>query len=307
MQNRFVRLASIRRHTLVAVLAVAAPLVALAAASSALATPKGEFAVFAGCPVSHPGLNACLVAKTESGKFIVGKKTVPIKNTITLQGGFIENRETHAEEFVGAAEGYETLSKTPQEVPGGLFGIECGTISNKYVREACEFVFKNKFTEVTATTELAAPASSIFLSEPALLNPILSEAFGIPALALPVKVKLSNFFLGEACYLGSEAHPIVLSLITGKTNPPKPNEPITGNPGTLSSNSEGTILTISENSLVNNSFGAPEATGCGGAFSAIVDPLVDAILGVPSAEGTNTAILNGTLKQAGRAAVEESE
>jgi len=43
---------------------------------------------------------------------------VPITNTFTLQGGAIENEETGAEAFVGALNG-ETLSKTPQNVPGG--------------------------------------------------------------------------------------------------------------------------------------------------------------------------------------------
>lgn len=304
VKNRFASLASVRRHMIVAVLAIAVPLVALVAASSALATPKGEFAIFAGCPLSTPGLNGCIVAKTESGEITIGKKTVPIKNTITLQGGFIENRSTHAQEFFDAAAGYETLSKTPQTVPGGLLGIVAPKSWPEWLQNLFNEFIDNGFTGVTATTEQAGP---IGLSEAALLNPILSEVYGIPALSLPVKVKLNNVLLGEACYIGSESDPIVLNLITGKTNPPKPNEPITGNPGTLSSNAAGSILTVSENSLVNNSFGAPGASGCGGSLSEYVDPLVNSILGLPSAEGHNTAILKGTLKQAGREAVEESE
>lgn len=306
MTSRFTGLASFRRHTLVAVLAIAVPVTALLAASSALATPKGEFAIFAECPLSTPGLSGCLVASTESGAITIGKKTVPIKNTITLQGGFIENRATHADTFVGAADG-NTLSKTPQTVPGGLLGIEAPKSWPKELQELFNEFINKGFTGVTATTELAAPASSIGLSEAALLNPILSEAFGIPALSLPVKVKLNNILLGSECYIGSNTEPIVINLITGKTNPPKPNEPITGKVGTLTSNEEGTILTIGENSLVNNSFAAPGATGCGVPFSAFVDPLVNSIIGVPSAAGHNTAILNGTIRQAGSEAVEESE
>jgi hypothetical protein len=311
-------LTSIRKQVLITAVALVASLAALGGvASPALATPKGEFAVFAGCPLGTPGVEGCLVGKTESGKFIIGKRTVPIENVITLQGGIGEENPcnypfTGAGEcrmpFYGAAAGYETLSKTPQNVPGGLIGmVNCSAIKTSSLRELCEAIEKSKANAVTATTELAAPASSIGLSEAALFEPVLSEVFGIPALQLPVKVKLNNPLLGEKCYIGSEAEPIVLKLITGTTNPPKPNEPITGAPGTPESNEEGTILTINHNKLVDNSFAAPEVNGCGGSFSSVIDPLVDGSLGLPSAAGHNTAILEGTLKQANASAVKRSE
>jgi hypothetical protein len=306
MKSRFTDLTSFRRHTLVATLAITVSVTALVMASSALATPKGGFAVFSDCPLSNAELSACLVSKTGSGEITIGKKTVPIKNAITLQGGFIEERETGAMTFVGAADG-NTLSKTPQTVPGGLLGIEAPKSWPKALQELFNEFINKGFTGVTATTELAAPAGSIGLNEGALFFPILSEAFGIPALSLPVKVKLDNPFLGKECYIGSNAEPIVINLITGKTNPPKPNEPITGKIGNVMSSEEGAILTISENSLVNNSFAAPGAKGCGAPFSAFVDPLVNSIVGVPSAAGHNTAILNNTLNQAGAQAVRESE
>ncbi len=293
-------LASFRKPAYLAVLAIAVPLVALCIAASAMATPKGEFAKFADCPLGTPGLSGCIVASAEGGEFTVGTQTVPIKNTITLQGGFIENRTTGEQKFVGAADG-NTLSKTPQKVPGGLFGINCAAISNEFERVVCEIIFENKSTEVTATTELAGPASSIGLNENNLLS-----ATGT-ALSLPVKLKLSNPLLGESCYIGSNASPIPLPLTTGTTSPPAPNKPIKGNVGTLGSAAEGQILIISNNSLVNNSFAAPAAEGCGGIFSFLIDPLINAKLGLPAAAGHNTAILNGTLNQAGTEAVEESE
>jgi hypothetical protein len=310
-------LTSIRKQVLITAVALAASLAALGGVASPALATSGEFAVFAGCPLGTSGVEGCLVGKTESGKFIIGKRTVPIEKVITLQGGIGEENPcnfpfTGAGEcrrpFYAAAAGYETLSKTPQNVPGGLLNlIKCKEISNKYEREFCEAIFEKGLLGVTATTELAAPASSIGLSEPALFEPVLSEVFGIPALQLPVKVKLNNPLLGEKCYIGSAAEPIVLKLITGTTNPPKPNEPITGAPGTPESNEEGTILTISHNKLVDNSFAAPGANGCGGAFSSVIDPLVDGSLGLPSAAGHNTAILEGTLKQANASAVERGK
>jgi hypothetical protein len=289
MKNHLRSFVHIPKRTLVVAMALTASLVALSAASSAFAN---EFTIFADCPLSTPELSGCVVANTESGEVTLGKKTVPIENVITLQGGFTEERETGALTFVGAADG-NTLSKTAQTVPGGLLGVVAPEILPKFLREIFnEFINKGP-TGVTATTELAAPASSIGLNEENLL-----DGTGI-ALSLPVKIKLSNPFLGEECYIGSSAHPIVLNLTTGTTSPPEPNEPIKGKVGIVTTNGDGSILTISENSLVNNSFAAPRASGCGGLLSILVDPAVNAEIGLPAAAGHNTAILNNMLKQAG--------
>jgi hypothetical protein len=280
--------------------AAAASVVALLVmASSALAVehhPKGEYAQFADCPLSNSSVGACVYAKTESGEFVVGKQQVPIVNPITLQGGVIFGSP---EKFVAAEDG-NTLSKSPQKVPGGLAGlIRCNEIKEFFLRLACEIVFENGLTGVNATTELAAPASSIGINTVNLLT-----AKGT-ALSLPVKVHLENAFLGSGCYIGSNAHPIVIELTTGTTSPPPPNKPITGSVGELSLNEAETILTSKNNKLVNNSFAAPKTEGCG-AFG-ILDGLVDSKLGLPAAAGANTAILIGTLKNANAAAVKASE
>ncbi|MHB8242513.1 MAG: hypothetical protein ACYDHN_11030 [Solirubrobacteraceae bacterium] len=299
MVNKVQRSVKFRRGTLSLAMVIATALAALVGTSSAMATPTGEYAVFADCPLSNSSLSACVQAKTESGEFIVGKETVPITKAITLQGGFIENEETEAITFVAAADG-NTLSKTPQPVPGGLAGLfACKEISNIIERIACEVTFENGVTGVNATTELAAPASSIGLNESNLLGETGT------ALSLPVKVHLENPFLGSECYIGSNSSPIVINFTTGTTSPPAPNKPIKGSAGTTSVNSEGTILTISKNSLVNNSFAAPGTSGCGGIFSFLLDPLINLKLGLPSSAGHNTAILNGTLKQAGAPRVRE--
>jgi len=319
-KNYLTQAKSVRHHMLLAMITLAASLGALSVASPALAVPKGEYAVFYDCPLSNAAVEGCLVGRTESGEFVIGtKKTkVPIEKPITLQGGFEE--EVSAEfrmPFVEAEDG-NTLSKTPQKVPGGLLGIKCEEIKGegsleKGARKLCEELIKSKLNTVTATTELALPTppeslSSIFLSEASLQNPILYEDFGIPALGLPVKVKLENPLLGNECYIGSSSEPIVLKLTTGTTKPPAPNKPITGKIGELSSRAEGGILVIKNNSLVDNVFAVPAAKGCGGkAFEAFIDPVVNAKLGLPSPAGNNTAILNGTLEQASAALVKESE
>jgi len=292
------------RRAVLAMAVLAVSLVALGSASSALAAehhPTGDYVQFNHCPLSNPATNYCIFAQTEKGKFIVGKETVPIVNTITLQGGIHENEATETDEFIGA-EGAETLSKTPQKVPGGLLGlVKCNEISNVIERIACELVFENGTTGVNATTELAAPPSSIGISIQNLI-----EAKGI-ALSLPVKVHLENPFLGSSCYIGSNAHPVVIELTTGTTSPPPPNTPITGSPGKAEFKDEFQLTILKENKLVNNSFAAPAVEGCGGAFSFLLDPIIDSKLGLPAAAGHNTAILEGTLKDASAKAVKASE
>jgi hypothetical protein len=294
------RIASICRHALVAVAALIVP---LAVASPALATehhPMPPFAQFADCPLSNASVTQCILATTTSGEFTVGKKTVPINKTITLQGGTIPNEKTGEVEFVGAENG-ETLSKTALNVPGGLFGIKPPEFLNKEQKEKFEEMINKGLTGVTETTELAKPASAIKLSTP---NLIFEEGV---ALQLPVKIKLSNVFLGSSCYVGSESNPVILNLTTGTTSPPAPNKPIKGNKGELNIEFEGSLVVLNGGSLVDNAFSAPEATGCGAPFSGLVDKLVDSVFGVPAAAGLNTAILTGKLEDAFAPAVRASE
>jgi len=286
-----------RRMLAVSAVLVVALAGLIGSASPAMATPKGKFAVFADCPLGTPGLTACVFAQTKSGEFTIASTKVPINKTITLQGGIIEteNPETEVvtQTFVGAKDG-NTISKTALNVPGGLLNlIKCEEISNEFERFVCEIVFENSFTGVTATTELAAPASSIGINEGNLLGESGT------ALSLPVKVKLSNPLLGEECYVGSNEHPVVLNLTTGTSGTLK------GSAGHI--NVKEGLLTDTENKLVNNTFEAPAVNGCGGIFSFLINPLVDAKLGLPSGEGHNKAVLEGTLEQASNKKVEESE
>jgi hypothetical protein len=186
-------------------------------------------------------------------------------------------------------------------VSGGLLGIEAPHWWPQYLQNWFNEAINNGFTGVTATVELAAPASSVEV------NPLnLLFEFGT-ALSLPLKIKLDNVLLGNHCYVGSNSNPIVIDFTSGETSPPEPNEPIHGSAGTLEVNEAETLLTLSGGSLVNNSFEAPGAHGCGGIFSLFIDPLVNSILGLPAPAGTNTAVLEGKFQTAMVAAVEASE
>ena len=274
------------RRLFLACVVMAAVLVPATAASAA---PTGEFARFAKCPYVPTSTDACVVAETVSGSVTTGKKTVPIVNKFLLQGGLhyvIPGEPFGPLEFIGATDG-NTLTKVAQPVPGGLLGVTAPTWWPKFLQDLFNETINNGFTGVTATTELAGPASAIKLNLGATLT-----GFGT-ALQLPVKIKLSNPFLGSSCYIGSNSSPLTLKLTTGTTAPPLPNKPISGNPGGAEEKEGGALIINKGNKLVDNSFATPGANGCGGLFSFLIDPFVDSIVGTPSPAGTNTAILEG--------------
>lgn len=264
--------------------------------------PNRDYAPFADCPLGNPTTDICIFARTESGELTIGKKTIPITTTMTLQGGVHQDEATDKQEFIGAQDG-NTLSRTPQVVPGGLVDIIAPKPLSKTSRKRFYELVAGGVTDVTATTELAGPASSIGVSTPKLI-----EAKGI-GLSLPVKVKLSGPLLGESCYIGSNARPIVIRLTTGRadaTGLPPSHEPLTGKPGHAKFRDEYNLTTIKEESLLSDPFAAPRAEGCGGNLSWRVDPALDAGLGLPVGATGNEALFNDTLREANAAAVKAS-
>jgi|HubBroStandDraft_6_1064221.scaffolds.fasta_scaffold129474_1 hypothetical protein len=284
-----------------ALIAILAGLATLPAASSALATqhhPTGIFVPFADCPLSNPTVEKCVVIKS-TGEFTAGNRTVPLTNPITLQGGTFENPTTEETTFVGAEDG-NTLSRTPETVPGGLAEFAALPPLPKRVRKSIERLIA-RFNTVTATIELAAPASSIGVS---IRNLFFEEG---PVLTLPVKIKLTNPLLGDRCYVGSDRDPVVLEFTVGTTTPPPPNTPITGRPGEIRVVEGGLLAVLENNVLVNNSFAAPEAHDCGRIGPLPATPLLNHALGLPSAAGHNTAILDASLEEVTALAARESE
>jgi hypothetical protein len=195
-----------------------------------------------------------------------------------LQGGLAQ--ESFAEQPLLAPSSSEALAKVPQEVPGGLVGI--GGLGG----------------EVTATAEVAGPASSV---------KVFPEALGTPksgyAVTIPLKVKLSNELLGENCYIGSDAEPIVLHLTDGKTKPPEGVEPIEGSAVdgsyvVFEVGGHGDILKAPNLKLVDNTFAVPGASGCGSSLEeTVVDEAVDLDIGLPAKAGASKVIMSGLVEQ----------
>jgi len=261
-----------RKRALVVASALATSVVALTAAAPALATKafREEFAPFANCPVETA--QWCMVATTLSGEFKLDLKTTTIVNPVILQGGLATDAFAD-QPLLGPTSG-EAVSKTAQPVPGGLTGIS-----------------ESIGGPVTATAELVGPASSVIVNKGNLLGQTGT------AVTLPIRVKLDNENLGEECFIGTATEPIVLHLTTGTTAPPFPGQPITGSRGTLEGAGKGKIVKVKGNSLVDNDFAVPGATGCGGSLSPLLDAVVDAGIGIPSPAGTNAAVMTGELEE----------
>jgi len=264
--------------------------------------PTGEWAQFGDCPLSNPNVGLCVYGQTSGGEFKIGSTSVPLTKSETLQGGLEVIEEGSKERFVNAADG-NTLSKTPQTVPGGLLKILAPEFFPEPLKKIFNEFINKGITGVTATTELVG---EVKLDVSKILE---KEGAG---LVLPVRVHLENDFLGSKCYVGSKAHPVTVELTTGTTSPPPPNVPITGNTGTVEEKGGGSILVLNKNKLVNNSFAAPVAEGCGsqilfGLFTGLIDGAVDSEIGLPSEAGNNTAILEGKQELAVAAAVIASE
>jgi hypothetical protein len=283
------------RAVATALLAVA--LAALGLAGTAQAKLTGNYTKFAQCPYASLEVKKCIYSVTTSGEVVLGAKKVPIEKPVILQGGTKAQVEGFAN-FVEASNGV-TLSKSPQNVPGGLLGIVPEASQPALVKALIKFFFENSLTGVNSTLELAKPASEIIVSE----NNLAAEE-GV-ALKMPVKVRLENPFLGKNCYVGSSSSPIIWNLTTGTTAPPAPNTPIKGKAGFVEFLEEGRIAVTKEAVLVDNAWSAPKAAGCGGIISFLVDPIINSQLGTLSA-GHNTAILKGELNIAAAAAVRKN-
>lgn len=269
---------------------LSAALASLMLAGSASAKLTGEFTRFQQCPWTTAGVDRCLHSTTTGGEVVLGSKKVPIVKPAVLQGGYSEIPGKDGFVSLVAAKNGVTLSKAPQNVPGGLAGfVNCQEIGIGFIREACKAVFENGVTGVNSTLELAKTASDVKLNETHL-----AEGQGV-ALIMPVRAHLENPFLGSECYVGSSSSPLLWELRPDTTSPPPPNKPITGNPGELEFLEEAQILKINGAVLVDNAWSAPSASGCGGIFSFIINPIVNSSSGLPAAKGKNTAILKNTI------------
>jgi hypothetical protein len=256
-----------------------------------------RFTPFQYCPLRNatPQAEGCVYAKSTRGSsFTAGNVTIALNRPIILRGGFYEHGGVQT--FIGA-EGAPTLTAVAQSAPSLPSDIEPALLAGP-LRSTYQHGVEAGQTAVTATIELAGAPSSVYLNEEHILEPEVHPGEGGKlGLGLPTKVKLTNKFLGPDCYVGSDSEPIYIELTTGKSGG------LEGTPGELEFEKEGWILTIDGDRLVNNTYSAPAAHDCGEGGGA--DAALNAKLGLPAASGSNSAVIIGTLKQAGAETVEE--
>jgi hypothetical protein len=308
--DRGVRFASIRRRVLVMVAVMfVVPMAVFASASPAMA--ERPFEKFKGCPTEIPVVIECAYNVTSAGEFTINKTKVPINKPIVQQSGLVSAGNPEVPTLhvsIGAKAGFESFQKVALNVPGGLLGfVNCTEITGegffeKAAREACKFVFEHGPTEVTATTEPVANEKN-----PPLVNGHnLANETGT-AVVLPVRIHLKNTFLGNGCYIGSEAHPIQLNLTTGTSGKLKGKF---GSTSTIKEEIPGEeepvrALNISGNSLVDNTFAVPVVEGCGEflGIKGFLNGVINGKIGLPSVAGNNAANLEGELNSTSPAEV----
>jgi hypothetical protein len=237
-----------------------------AESTPAVFTPN--VAQFANCPVNVAGLATCLYSSTTSTTFEIGSTTITSSAPTTLSLG-LRYSKSGQPIVVLPDNGTQALQSPAVPVPGGFTVI--GALGGGALA-------------VTATPQLVG------LPTVSLANLLGGNG---PGLILPIDVLISTptGLLGPDCTLGDASDPITLNLTTGTTNPPSPNTPITGSPGTTSSTPRG-LITVQGMTLVDNSFAVPGAHNCGP--NGVLDSIVNLQKGLPSAAGSNTAILSGS-------------
>lgn len=238
-------------------LALGAMLAALAVVGLG-GTAQAAFPNFAGCVARDFENELCIHVQNRSATFDIKGFSVPLGESLEIRGTVVGNG-TQIATFI-PPRGTNGFFATPVPVPGGLLGIE--------------WIPGNS---VLAITELAGPASAIQIN----LN--------TNEIRLPVKVRLVNLLLGMNCHIGTDRSPVVLNLQTGTTNPPPPNRPISGRRGTTSITERGFL--VSGNVNVDNSFAVPGASSCGLGLG-LINSLVNLRLGLPSAAGNNSIVVN---------------
>jgi len=262
---------ALKKHLGVLLTTVGTALASLAlVVPSAQATPPAPpFEDFAGCPreSEFDQVGLCMKTVFTGGHLRLGKKNIPITNPIVLRGGLTQIDFA----YVGNSEA--GILPVKQTVDGGLIGLTgIGWLD--------QVLSTKGQLKVYATVELAGNPGSL-----------LELPFTVP-----VKVHLENPVLGKACYVGSNANPIQLVLTTGTTNPPAPNQPISGVEGGEFESEPGRpqVLTSAGGTFVDNAFAVPAASGCQlnlGPLHVNIDSLVNGAAGLPAAAGTSEAVL----------------
>jgi hypothetical protein len=275
-----------------------------AAASSALAVknPSSSWKIYSNCPVNEA--DACIFGATElneGGQFTVGPITVPLAKQIVLQYGLTENAAEELE-FVAPTNGAEAITPTPETVPGEPIAHITSTEQEELgwpagLKYSYAHAKHNALKTVYETIEGAGtPVTSI-------QNIVEETGVGVEA---PVKIKGENRWiseLGDVCYIGSDAEPIVQRLTSGESTSPLTGETIHGSRGEFH-DFTGPRIVLTHSDLVDNAYSVPPAA-CSGPYSSVIAATLDKEFALPEVAGASVTELKGTLYNVSAAKVKE--
>jgi hypothetical protein len=221
---------------------------------------------------------SCIAADSPSGSVTIGTTAVPTGDT-NLQLGLLQTKvkKTITNSIVSPAGG--VLVAAPAQVPGGLLGLMCPS-SIPVISQICQTLVNNPLNTVTAEVQPAGAPSNLNLGA--------QFQVGQPIVSIPIKIQLVNPVLGSSCFIGSDTNPIVLQP-ENLTAPTFGGELFDTN-GTPDPNGSMELISLN-GTLGDSTFSVPAASGCGGALSLIITPIVNLKLGLPSPSGGNSAVL----------------
>jgi hypothetical protein len=249
---------------------------------------NGDWAPFNRCPIDDPAMLAvpgvgtevfCIAESSPSGSMTFGNLTVPFKAT-NHQYGVLESLEGRPSPGVSPAGGI--LDAEPVELPGGIRELLCpshGWHIRHICRDANDQRWHREANAVTWTLESAGNLTNWSLF--AGLQP------GVPIATVPLRIHLQNRYLGDDCYVGSEAEPIV----TQPASLALPEVEFLAFATNGTPNETGPMADIkSKGSQGASAFTVPAASGCGP--YGIFDQIIDNKVGLPSSAATNSVTFN---------------
>ncbi|MGA8364061.1 MAG: hypothetical protein WB709_06030 [Solirubrobacteraceae bacterium] len=254
-------------------------------------TLNGTWALFNRCPVDDPVMLAadgatnsalCLAVSSPSGSLKIGNLALTTKSS-SYQIGLNDNVSTEVFTAISPPDG--AIVDEASEVPGGLQSLICPSRARYWWGGSCrEHRYGGGNYGLNNTT-----ATVVSAGDPYNIDLFLGLELGHALDTLPVKIHLQNPLLGENCYIGSDAEPIVLQPENLSLTEPPINFGLFEANGTPNLTGPLSVFQFF-NGQGSSSFAVPAASGCG--FRGVLDQAINHNVGLPSPVGSNTVTYN---------------
>jgi hypothetical protein len=228
----------------------------------------GAWTPFSRCPVDDPAMLAtdgvilaslCVASNSTHGSITIGSLPPTTTGNSNLQGGLVADLNNGVFTFIAPPAG--SLVADPATVTVG--GVT-----------------------VTATVQSAGTPTDFDL--------FAGISLGVPIITLPIKIHLVGQTpvgdLGPNCFIGSDQDPIVLHPANTDISNAMLSFDSFDPDGTPNPNGVLAALVVSGTVQGDSTFAVPGAQGCG--VNGSLDPVVNAVVGLPSPAGANVLVLD---------------